>query len=912
MNAFLIANAELDQADREAELIQQRARPNTRNAARLREHEKKKRRLTPPTADHGEDPPISNSPGREHDIQAEPPRRGDSREHPGRRKGKKRARQPTSQTDTRPNTRNARLIREHKRANGLKIAEHPGLLKAREFLDKNILRAKKRIKRTKEQRQAGVPEANIAKSSGEAGAEPQDRVNPYLTEDQKCHSVAELTTEEPRAILQDDEIAVDPEEDSEDMWKDLFPTEPSAAALALRPDLVFFDKHSDIPQLFRDRQRADSDLLRLTEKLTTTSCTAECQGRVHSQHCVRRWYEISDEGLLRRVVRERKPRTMNAEVLELRTRLRLHKCLCSWRMHEKTCPHRYHVLSEDSKVYRQSTVLIVPKTLIPSVLHHFHGAALSCHPGVTRTNSRIAQRFYWKNRYKHVSRWVNSCLRCRMRKTPRPQNVFPPGSIPLSTGPMQTLVLDFSGPFNTTARGNRYILGIMCPFAKWPICVPLPSRKASGVTRALLEHVIQHYSAPRFILTDNAQELIGREMQAFCKVFGITPLHTQPYTPQLNPFIERYHRVQAACLTILASKYKDDWDLALPLVTMVYRQTVNETTGFSPYQIMFAAEPRIGLDHVFGADAPPLTIPEHVSKMQRGLQETHAAVQQRHRQATLRNLDRRDAAFREVVYKPGDWVLLYSPKASEPLPKGMFRKKGLVDRWSPPAQVVSRGKQDGYYIVRDHMGNLQDVRTDSMISYRFYMDDLPALPPRPRFTKEERALLADDLTRFVPPEITAGNLVVFPMTMADGTPGFGVGKALEQLQDSSWDCQWFSNEQESLHDVFLPCWLNPLGRWYAGERQHQDAPLTTKNIYRGKITRRNVADVGFHLLPNHQLPNKVLIRIAQHDKFDWRPPLQDEDETELCPMVVATCKENPKETRMILYVPFPEHPTTQL
>ena len=278
------------------------------------------------------------------------------------------------------------------------------------------------------------------------------------------------------------------------------------------------------------------------------------------------------------------------------------------------------------------------------------------------------------------------------------------------------------------------------------------------------------------------------------------------------------------------------------------------------------------MDNIFGPQSQPTNVPDHVTRMQEGLREIHAAVQQSHIKSSLRNIDRRDAAFRDICYKPGDWVLLYSPKGSETMPKGMFRKKGLIDQWSPPAQVVSLGKRSGYYIVRDNMGNLQDLRADSMISYKFYLDGLPALPPRPRFTREERTILANNPTQFLPPQITPGVLVVFPMTMTNGKPGFGVGRTLRKLDKDSWNCQWYSNQEESLHDVFLPCWLNPSGHWYSGEQLRKDPPLETENIYPGQIAWHTVADVGFQLLSNHHLPNQVLMHIANHPKFDWRYP----------------------------------------
>ena len=40
-------------------------------------------------------------------------------------------------------------------------------------------------------------------------------------------------------------------------------------------------------------------------------------------------------------------------------------------------------------------------------------------------------------------------------------------------------------------------------------------------------------------------------------------------------------------LAMFAGEHKDDWDDLLPPVMMAYRSSVHESTGFSPYRLMF-------------------------------------------------------------------------------------------------------------------------------------------------------------------------------------------------------------------------------------------------------------------------------------------------------------------------------------
>ena len=40
-------------------------------------------------------------------------------------------------------------------------------------------------------------------------------------------------------------------------------------------------------------------------------------------------------------------------------------------------------------------------------------------------------------------------------------------------------------------------------------------------------------------------------------------------------------------LAMFAGENRDDWDDLLPTVMMAYRSSVHESTGFSPYRLMF-------------------------------------------------------------------------------------------------------------------------------------------------------------------------------------------------------------------------------------------------------------------------------------------------------------------------------------
>ena len=60
--------------------------------------------------------------------------------------------------------------------------------------------------------------------------------------------------------------------------------------------------------------------------------------------------------------------------------------------------------------------------------------------------------------------------------------------------------------------------------------------------------------------------------------------------------VERFNRTLLMMLAMFAGENKDDWNDLLPVVMMAYRSSVHESTGFSPYRLMFGEEFTLPMD----------------------------------------------------------------------------------------------------------------------------------------------------------------------------------------------------------------------------------------------------------------------------------------------------------------------------
>ena len=657
-----------------------------------------------------------------------------------------------------------------------------------------------------------------------------------------------------------------------------------------RPDIVLYSDVDDVLGLFREHQTTDKKLQRIRTYTTTGVCADDCRFHDHASVC-HRFHWIILSGVLYRCSLG-KPVPVDAE--STTTMLQLKRTPCACTSDVASCLHRRWALTPmpgdepDEKTVSDGQLqeisgfelrprrykVVVPTSLVDSVQYHCHGLGVAGHPGVTRTVERVRKTYWWKGMHRTIRRWVLSCLRCRRRKACRPHNVVFPKHFPCPSRPMEVIMIDFSGPYPTTARGNTWILGIICVFSRWPICVPLPSRKASLVVRALLEHVLQHYACPRLCISDNAQEFIGNTMADFCKVFDIRQLQTPAYSPWMLPHMERYHSWQSACMTVLLSRYKDTWDLVLPLVTMSYRTTVGRTTGFSPYHIMFGHEPRMPFNSSFDRLAGDNVVSSedtYVHDLETTLGRIYKMVRSAHDASALRDVANRSKKYRPSKLRVGDFVLTWAPKSAEVLPNSVVNKPKFMDRWTLPREIVSIPSPD-HFVVRDDKGVLHDVRADSAVRYQFYTDGLPSIPSRPGFSKRERARINKAMREGVnlPMEPEPGLMAVFPLELRDGAPGFGVGKFLQQTGQGCWDLHWYSNSMESLDGPFLPCWVKGDGTYYCGPKSSDEhVPFRTSEYYPGDISREVCADIGFALTDQDRLPHSVLVKMDAHPSYGW-------------------------------------------
>ena len=336
------------------------------------------------------------------------------------------------------------------------------------------------------------------------------------------------------------------------------------------------------------------------------------------------------------------------------------------------------------------TVLVVPPTLVPTILRQVHDDPLSGHLGVNKTVDVLLERYYWPGFSADVKRYIRECPACQRTfvLTPRPK--APLRSIPVGS-PFDMLAIDFLELPRTT-RGNRYVLVCSDYFTRWPEAFATTDQTSETVAKVLFDGVISLHGVPLTIHSDQGSSFESRVIQRLCQLMGVQKTRTTPYHPQGDRLVERLNRSLMGILRRYCADRPLEWDLWLPAALHAYRVTKQTSTGVSPFELLYGRKPRLPTDIACGSAPPvPTDTTEYLNQLHQQMNSAREIVDAN--LAAAQERQRHDAPVHVHQYQHGDWVYLHDPGRR----RGKAHK--LLSVWDGPFQILKKqGDNDVYKI----------------------------------------------------------------------------------------------------------------------------------------------------------------------------------------------------------------------
>ena len=349
---------------------------------------------------------------------------------------------------------------------------------------------------------------------------------------------------------------------------------------------------------------------------------------------------------------------------------------------------------QETKTGRSFNQLVVPKELRRQVMSVNHESAFSGHLGAKKTEVRILPNFFWPGLRQDVIRFCRSCDVCQRTVKRGSVKKVPLGSMPLIDTPFKRVAVDIVGPIAPPSEaGHRYILTLVDYATRYPEAVPLKKITTEAVAEALLD-IYSRVGIPEEVLTDQGTQFMSECMQEVSRLLSIKGLTSTPYHPICNGLVERWNGTLKSMIKRLCQDQPKQWHRLINPVLFAYREVPQESTGFSPFQLLYGRSVRGPGTILKELWTKEVNIPEvkssyeYVTELRERLEDSLKLAQEELEKSQKRYKRQYDRKAKPRRLEVGDRVLILLPTDSNK----------LLMQWRGPYTVESRVGANDYRV----------------------------------------------------------------------------------------------------------------------------------------------------------------------------------------------------------------------
>ena len=208
------------------------------------------------------------------------------------------------------------------------------------------------------------------------------------------------------------------------------------------------------------------------------------------------------------------------------------------------------------------------------------------HQGQKETLRTIRDVAFWPSLRHDVHRLVSQCRLCA--KVKRSYARAPAGALQprLPREPWEKISVDWVGELPMTKNRNRYFLIVQDLFSRWVEIFPTPTRSTERAIK-ILDSLFVRMSFPTEIITDSDTIFRSNKWQEACTRWGAERTTSPPYKQRASRRERAVQDTKVCPRFQLFDKSHTRWDEDIPAILLQLRNRINETTRYSPAQIIY-------------------------------------------------------------------------------------------------------------------------------------------------------------------------------------------------------------------------------------------------------------------------------------------------------------------------------------
>ena len=321
--------------------------------------------------------------------------------------------------------------------------------------------------------------------------------------------------------------------------------------------------------------------------------------------------------------------------------------------------------------------LVIPKCLRKEIFALAHTNFI--HNSWIKVTERIMRNFYWSSMSEDIQKFCRNCDSCQRNKTPRrlPYGLLHPLPVPERKG--EILSVDFMSGFSESNGYNA--LTVWVDFLTKRVWI-YPCKKIDDtyqIAQDFLKHVYRESGLPRALVSDRDPRFISSLWEEICKSLNIEQRMSTAYHPQSDGQTENKNGWILEILRSLVHHNQTNWSEKLHFVEFGINDSINASTGYSPFYLWSGQNPNSILDLAL-PPRPPLSLDD----IQSLLKIVRNKIQRsQHLQALYANRKRLEDPF-----QIGDYVLLSS---KHHLPPAEFSPLSKISpRFTGPYKIIQK------------------------------------------------------------------------------------------------------------------------------------------------------------------------------------------------------------------------------
>ena len=312
------------------------------------------------------------------------------------------------------------------------------------------------------------------------------------------------------------------------------------------------------------------------------------------------------------------------------------------------------------------------------------------HFGFFKSYENIRHSYFWPGMRKDLEEgYIPSCGECQRNKSSTSKPSGPLHPLPIPDERCESVSMDFIGPLPPD-NGFDYILTITDRLNSDIRIIPTKSTiTAEELATVFFDSWYCENGLPLDIISDRDKLFVSKFWRHLMLLTGVKLKHSSSFHPQSNGASERTNKTVNQCIRFHVERNQTGWAKALPLIRFQIMNSVNKSTGFSPFQLRFGRSVRIIPPLI---PPPPKPSKEYITARS-VLEEVSSNVASARdnlmlakiTQSYYSNSSRGDS----VKYKIGDKVMLSTlNRRREYKSQGELRVAKFMPRYDGPYLVV--------------------------------------------------------------------------------------------------------------------------------------------------------------------------------------------------------------------------------